>query len=97
LQNVGQHIHAVELSVGCNAVEFINQLRNFDLDLHSVFSGINSVGSLNGQFPDPVKNICSFLQIAFGCLDKRNSILDVSFSLIQTADLASQFLGYGQS
>src|SRR5690606_24523104 len=32
----GQQIHSVELRVACNPVDFVNQLADFNLNLHSV-------------------------------------------------------------
>ena len=39
----GQHIHAVKLSGTRNAIDFGNKLRNFDLNLHTVFRRIDTV------------------------------------------------------
>jgi hypothetical protein len=80
-----------------DTVDLVNKLRDFDLDLHSIFGRINTVRGLNRQFSDPVQNILGFLQITFGGLNERYAVLYVPCSLIQAADLTAHFLTYRQS
>jgi len=76
-----------------DTINFVHQLGNFDLNLHPIFGGINTVGRLYGKFPYPVQNVLGFLQIPLGGLDKRHAVLNIPFRLVQTPDLAPHFLG----
>ena len=93
-ETTGEHVHAVELGMGSNPVDFIDKLGNFNLNLHTILGRIDTVGSLDCQFPDPVQDICGFLQIAFSCLDERNTIRSVSAGLLQTTNLRTHLFGY---
>jgi len=70
----GKHVHAVELGMACDTVNFRHKLGNFDLDVHPVFLGVNTVGRLNRKFPQALKNIFCFLKIRFANLDKGNAV-----------------------
>jgi hypothetical protein len=72
-------------------------LTNFNLDLSTIFLGINTVGRLYGKLADAVQNVARFIQVPFGSLDKRNGVLDVRASLVQTPYLGAQFFGNRQS
>ena len=77
--------------MACNAIYFVYELRNFNLDLHTVFCRIDTVCSLNCQLAHALHDISGFCQISLCCLDKRHTILNILSCLIQTANLASHF------
>jgi len=92
-----KHIHAVELCVGRDAVDFVDQLGYFHLDLLAVFRAVDAVSGLYGQFADAVQDVLGFLKVSFSGLDERNAVLDVPFRLVQPTDLTAHFFGHGQT
>jgi hypothetical protein len=80
-----------------NTVYLIDQLGHFHLDLHTILIGVDAVGGLNRQLPDPVQNILGFLKVTFSSLDKRHTVLYIPFGLIQPPDLAPHLLGDRQT
>jgi hypothetical protein len=56
-EGTGEKIHPVELRMFRNPVDLVDQGGNFHLDHHPVFTGVDSVGGLYRQFPDPVEDL----------------------------------------
>ena len=93
----GKHVHTVELGVRSDTIHFIDELRDFHLNLHPVFRGVDPVGSLNGKFSDSLKNIRGFLEVAFSSLNEGDTVCGIPTGLLEAADLGPHLLGNGQT
>ena len=85
--SVAKHVHSVELCLTCDAIHFRNELGNLNLNLHAVFICVDAVCRLYCELTNALQNVGGLLEITFCSLDEGNTILDISFSLIQTTNL----------
>jgi len=93
-ESAGEQVHAVELGMACDAVDFGDKLGYFHLDHHTIAFGENTVGRLNSEFPDTVQNILGSLEETFGGLYKGHAVHDVALGLVKAPDLAPHLFGY---
>jgi hypothetical protein len=83
--------------MGGDPVDLIHKLRHFNLDLHPVLIGVDAIGGLYSELSEAMQDIMGFSEVSLRCLYKGDRIFDIAFRLVQTTDLRSELLGYGQA
>ncbi len=92
-----EHVHAVELRVGGDAVHLVDQGGDLHLDLHAVLVGVDAVGRLHRELAQPLDDVLALLEVALRGLDEGDAVGGVGAGLAQAADLAAHLLRDGQA
>jgi hypothetical protein len=56
--------------VRSDTVDFINELRDLNLDLHAVFGRVDTVGCFDGKLAESLENVFALLEITLRGLDE---------------------------
>ena len=92
-----QQVHSVELGMGGDSVDLVDQGGDLHLDLHPVLVGVDAVGGLDSQLPKALQDVLGLLEIALCGLDEGNAVQGVLLRPLESPDLGAHLLGYGQT
>jgi len=93
LENSQEELEFVELRLRRDTVNLVDQRRNLDLDKLPVLLGVDAVGGLNREHPNPLEDRRCLVQVAFRGLHEGHAVLGVALGLAKSHDLGPHLFG----